>query len=239
MPRKPKAQTEDEAIGGFPEHGDPAPDDAPPPRPEPDEEPEDEPEPEGEPETEVAQLKAQLAAIQEKHDREIAELRRATPPVERKEKKDEPPETDWDNLLFTKPKDAVAQIKKEAKEEVQREMRAEYQKDQGTRKFWADFYTSNPDLKQDDDLVQLVLAGSMSELANIPVTQAIKKLGDLTRERILRYAGGKPRGGRKAMSEGNSPPRARTPARETAEVTSLSDIIRVRRDRRHRKASAA
>lgn len=239
MPRRRKADpAEDPNMGGFPKDGDPAPDDTPPnpePEPEEDEPEEDLPDP---PVDEVAELKKQVASMQERHDKEIAELRRAQPPAEPKPQGNTPPETDWDNLLFTKPKDAVAQIKKEAKEEVQREMRAEYQKDQGTRKFWADFYTANPDLKEDGDLVELVLAGQMSQLANIPVNQAIKKLGDLTRERILRYAGGKPRGGRRAMAEGSNPPRARAPATEEAEVTSLMDIIRARKDRR-RKASAA
>lgn len=237
MPRKPKAQTppDEELVGGFPKDGEAPNMEETPPGPDPDEEEEEEPDP---PVDEVATLKQQVADMQAKHDREMAELRRAQPPPEPKPPKDGPPETDWDNLLFTKPKEAVAQIKREAKEEVQRDMRAEYQRDQGTRKFWADFYTTNPDLKEDGDLVELVLAGQMSQLANIPVSQAIKKLGDLTRERILRYAGGKPRGGKRAMAEGSNPPRAKAPAPEEAEVTSLMDIIRARKDRR-RKASAA
>jgi len=236
MPRKPKDKADADLIGGFPQDGQVVDTDPPEPKPNEDEPDEDE---DDEPVDQVAELQRQMDEMKRTHDKEIAELRRATPPVEPKTKKDEPEPTDWDNLLFTKPKDAVAQIKKEAKEEVQREMRAEYQRDQGTRKFWADFYTSNPDLKDDDDLVQLVLSGSMSELANVPVKQAIKRLGDLTRDRILRYAGGKPRGGKRAMVEGSNPPRQRTREPEVAEVTSLSEIIRARKERRHKKASAA
>lgn len=234
MPRKPKAQEPpaEELIGGFPADGEAPNMDETPPDPEDEEEEEEDP-----PVDEVAELRRQMEAQQAKHDKEMAELRRAQPPAEPKIR-EEPKKTDWDNLMFTKPAEAVDQIKKEAKDELREEMRAEYNRDQGTRKFWADFYTANPDLKEDDDLVQLVLSGQMSQLANIPVSQAIKKLGDLTRERILRYAGGKPRGGKRAMAEGSNPPRARAPAQEEAEVTSLMDIIRARKDRR-RKASAA
>lgn len=186
----------------------------------------------------LAELTTRMETMQRTHAEEMAALRRTIPPVEAKKPADpELKKTNWNDLLFTDPEKAVAQIKAEAVKEAEDKMTASYQKDQGTKKFWDGFYDTNKDLKDDHDLVELTLNSNLSALANIPVADAMKKLADLTRERMLRYSGGvKPRG-KKAFAEGSGTPSRKAAEEEHPDVTSLSEIIRARRLRR--RASAA
>lgn len=230
---------------GFPESGDEFPMEDEPPKPKPQEDPvdpdeeEDDEIEEHEPSSEptVAELQRQIQEQNAKHERDLAELRRNQVPATPKEPKAEPPKTDWKNYLFTNPEEAVAQIKKEAKDETAAEMRSQYERDQGQQRFWEGFYDKHKDLKDDDDLVKLTLNSNLATLANIPVADAMKKLADLTRERILRYSGGARPKGRKAFAEGSGVPSARRAAPVEAEVTSLADVIRARR--KNRRATAA
>lgn len=227
-PRKPKEQTE-----GFPKQGDVMPDPPAPPQGDPGDE--DEPEVEEEEDDEPPEPKAKaddpaVAALKA----EVADLRRQIPPAQPKQvaappKEEEP---DWDNLIFTKPKEAVKLIKEAAIKQAKAEMAAEYNKDQGTKQFWAEFNAAHPDLKDDRDLVEMTLNSNLDTLANIPVPKAIEMLADLTRDRILRYSGGVKPKGKKAMAEGSGGPTPKPPAKPTAEVTSLSDIIKARRNKR-------
>ena len=235
MARRPRS---DPGAGGFPEHGEELPTEDPPigggdPGDEDDNPPELEPKPDP-----VAELRAEMTRMQLTHAEEMATLRRTIPPIEPKPAPVPEQGPDYKNLLFTDPAEAVRLIKAEAVKEARDAMTAAYMKDQGTRKFWDGFYDKHKDLKDDHDLVELVLNSSLSSLANIPVAQAMEKLADLTRDRILRYSGGVKQKGKKTFSEGNSPPRARGEPSAEAEVTSLGDIIKARRQRRS-KATAA
>ena len=109
----------------------------------------------------------------------------APQPKPKKEKRD------WEKLMFENTEEGVETLRKDIKEEVTAELRAEYSKVNGEKEFWQDFYTANDDLKKekDDDLVRAVLNKNMAVLGDLPVSEAIKKLGDLTRERILAYTG--------------------------------------------------
>jgi hypothetical protein len=237
MARKPKAQTppkEDEHEGGFPQHGDPAPmdpvdgdeggDDD-------EEEDEGEPEPKGETaDQKVARLEA-----------EMADLRRRIPPTEVKAppppKEDEEP--DWDKMLYDNPKEAMRLHGERVAARVKADLTRDYQKEQGTKVFWDKFYDKNKDLKQDQDLVETTLKSNLNDLANIPVEDAMKKLADLTRDRIMRYAGGKPKGGgKKAVAEGSSPPSAPRATPEPDAPSSLSDIIKARARKRRGQVAA-
>lgn len=234
MARRPKAQTppvEDE-LHGFPQHGDPAPSDGE----ELDNEggndtEEDDPPSGGETaEQKVARLEA-----------EMADLRRRIPPSEPKQQQPPPQddEPDWDKLLYDNPKEAMRLHGQRVADKVKQELTATYQREQGQKVFWDRFYEKNKDLKDDRDLVETTLKSNLNDLANIPVDDAMKKLADLTRDRILRYAGGKPKaGGKKAVAEGAaapSPPRA-TPEPEAP--SSLSDIIKARARKRRGQVAA-
>jgi hypothetical protein len=233
MARRPKKNQ-----GGFPEDGDELPVDPPenedtPPeeeqQEEEDEEQEDKPDP-------LKDMQRQMDQMKTDHAKEMADLRRNIGPAAPKEPKEEKPKTSYKDLIFTDPDKAVEQIQNEAVEKATALLRGQYERDQGTQKFWAGFYEKHKDLKDDKDLVELTLNSNLPSLANIPVDDAMKKLADLTRERIIRYSGGTKRNGKKAVVEGNSPPSERRPPAIGAEVTSLGDVIRARRRKR---ASAA
>lgn len=185
-----------------------------------------------------AELEAQRA--------ELAAMRAQTKPAPAPAKKTEPepePEPDWEDLLYKNPKEFVKQHGQRVREEVTRELRGEYQAVRGEEAFWNRFYVEHKDLAEDDDLVRATLARHQADLGDLPVEIAAKRLADLTRERILRYAGGgKPQTQRKkAVAEGANPPKSERKVEEEPKVVTLSQLIRDRKARRAAggKATAA
>lgn len=229
-----EADPPDPVMTGFPQDGDIHGEiEGDPPEPGPDPEPTS-PDP-------LADIKTQMADLKRSND----ELRRLIPPAQAKPVTataiEDDPEPDWDKLLFADPKQALKLHGERVAKQVSKDLRAEYQKDRGTSEFWNRFYAANPDLRVDNDLVETTLNSNLHNLANIPVEDAYVKLAELTRERILRYAGGAAKERRpKARAEGaggrSSPPPA-PPAPDNT-VTRLSDVLRTRRQSR-RKAGAA
>lgn len=227
LPRERPEDEDDDAVGGFPEDGDPLElgnegDETPPAA---RKKEEDDP---------LAGLQRQIEALQ----RDNESLKRQLPPATAKPvvetKKDE---TDWNNLLFTDPAGAVAKIKQEAKEEATRELTQNYNKAESSKAFWRKFYAKNKDLRGDHDLVEVTLNSNLSTLANVEVDTAMERLADLTRQRILRYTGSASSNrGKKARAEGSEPPTPKKQEEEVDEPVRLSDIIKARRAKR---ASAA
>lgn len=235
----PEEQEEQEVMGGHPaeggnpmgnsrpqgDQGDPGDED-------------DTPEPQAPVDPAIA-----LATLQGKFDaqqREIDHLRRTASPITVKEPAapKPTPKTDWEKLLFEDPEKAVQLIKEQTREEVSLQLRAEYQRERNTQLFWDQFYELNKDLKQDHDMVQGLLNANFNELSNIPIADAYEKLADLTRTRILRYAGMKPnKGGKKVQVEGAEPPSPPKPVVEEDKVVTLSDIIRSRAAKRRSSAA--
>jgi len=163
--------------------------------------------------------------------KEMDALKRAMPPaVPKTTTAVATADPDWDNLLFNNPKEAMKLHAKMVREEVTKELRADYQRDQGTKAFWDKFYAKNKDLKDDHDLVEVTLNTHLPDLANIPTDDAMEKLSELTRERILRYAGASNRKGKgtKAKVEGAEPPLLTKPKPTGAQITTLSDLIKAR-----------
>lgn len=232
MARKPKAQqSSQEAQDGFPQHGDPAPIDGESAVVE-DEDTEDGDE--GPPAETAEEKVARLEA-------EMADLRRRIPPSEPKpapQPKAEDDEPDWDKLLYDNPKEAMRLHGERVASRVKQELTAQYQRENGQKLFWEKFYDKNKDLKDDTDLVEVTLKANLNDLANIPVEDAMKKLADLTRDRIMRYAGGKPKGGKKAMAEGAAPPMPPKASPEPEAPSSLSDIIKARARKRRGQVAA-
>lgn len=165
--------------------------------------------------------------------------RNASPEPEKK--KEGPVERDWEQLIFEDTKNAIKLLRQDIRAEITSELRGEYQRDTSDRQFWSDFYAANEDLKTDDDLVKATLGKNMASLANLPVSEASKKLADLTRERILRYKGGEvdKKNLKKAKTEGAAAPGGRKPAPEAPKILSLGDVIRARRAARSKKAVTA
>ena len=235
MPRVKTTEEQDaEVMGGFPQDGDEL-------STEDNElEPVDPPEPD--PPDPLADVNRRLDAL----TRENEQLKRQIPPATPKPiTPDEEPVIDWDKELFADPKGTLKKFGDHIEKKVEKKLRAEYQQDRGTTQFWDSFYAENPEIKRqhDHDLVELTLNSNLSTLANMPVDQARAKLAELTRERILRYAGGaaRTRNKRPQTESGAGQPSARKPAKEPQEanVTSIGGIIRARSERRRSKLGAA
>jgi hypothetical protein len=185
--------------------------------------------------------RAEAKAIQREMDalkQTNAALIRQAPPREPEPDEDED-ETDWDTIIFSNPKEAVRMIKEQTRKEVSRELRGEYQKDQGEKEFWADFNKSHPDLKEDRDLVEIELSKNMKKLDDMPVKKAMDELADLTRKRIMRYSGGKARTKSRAIAEGAGAPSARKAPQEKKRATTLSDVLRARAETRRKAQTTA
>lgn len=152
-----------------------------------------------------------------------------------------PEEINWDDLLFTNPKEAMRLHGEQIRRDVKAELQGEYQKDQGEKAFWTDFYAKNKDLQTDKDLVQFMLSKSMAELGDMPVEKAMDRLADLTRQTILGYGnrhGGEKRRSR-AVVEGANPPASRAAPTPADRPTTLSDILKARKAARRKGATAA
>jgi uncharacterized protein YecA (UPF0149 family) len=174
-------------------------------------------------------------------------MRRAIPPAEPTTQPqaadgiDEMTDEEFDALLFSEPRKALAMNN----EKLKRDLRNEYTTEQGTTKFWDQFYAANADLKEDDDLVQSTLQKNMAELANMPVDKAKSRLAELTRDRILGFMKKTRDGGnrKRAVAEGANPPTVpQSAGNEDADeqpTETLGSLLRARRARRAGRAQAA
>ncbi len=80
-----------------------------------------------------------------------------------------------------------AQAASMLEEHIMKRARAEYQQATGIEAFWRDFYTSHDDLDRGTDhwVVKAVAQEKWNEVADLPADQAIKKIGDYVRGRLL------------------------------------------------------
>lgn len=184
-------------------------------------------------ETRLARLEGENAALR-------AGLSRPAP--EKTPTKEPEPEPDWEKLMYDDPKGFVNRVKADVRKEITADLGGQYQKDIGEREFWGEFYSEHEDLKEDKDMVRMVLANNLKDLGDLPVSQAKKRLADLTRERIMRYTGDRKKDdvdkSKKVRVEGAGGPKAPVKTEEDSKVVTLSDIIRARRAKRNKAATA-
>lgn len=184
----------------------------------------------------LARIEREMELLRREND----DLRRRVPPANAREPEPEDEEPDWDELIFKSPKDAMRLVEERAVRKAETKLRQEYQQDQGTTQFWNDFYAAHRDLKDDDDIVQMVLSANLAKLGGMPVSDAMDELADLTRKRIMAYSNRKGRKpGDRTTVEGASAPSHRRSTPESPKVVTLSDIIKNRRAGRRKAASAA
>lgn len=187
----------------------------------------------------VAELRAQNEALQA----QLADLSNRMPPPRHAEPeinpKDPFDDVDWDQELFNNPKGALKKAMELGGQKIAKQLKAEYTQDMNTRSFWSQFYATNPDLAEADDLVRSTLSANMTTLGGQPVPKAIENLGALTRSRIAGYIDKATKNrGKKATVEGsgllpNSRPRQQQ--QEAAPLT-LSALMKGRRAKRARAA---
>jgi hypothetical protein len=238
MARKPKT-VHPSLLGGNPEHGDEWKEDLP--LDATNEELDDDDDDGGDPHYATPNredlLQEQINALKQQN----AHLQRMIPPPKSVQNLDEPAEEepDWENLIFSNPKEAVRLIREGAVKETESKLRGEYQRDQSTSKFWSDFNKAHPDLAEDGDLVDLMLQKHLAAIADLPVREAMDRLADLTRKRIMALSGNGSRPKSRAVVEGASPPSSKKPVAEKSRPVTLSDLIKGRRENRRKAASAA
>ena len=138
--------------------------------------------------------------VAEALEAERAAMNKPKEPVEPSRRDDD--EDDIDDLIWTDPKEYRRRIA----EDIKTELRQEYDKDQSEKSFWDGFYSENPELKEDDAIVQAVLNKNMPSLGDLPVAEAKKRLAELTQQQILsiaqRHGGGKRQKNKSATLEG-------------------------------------
>src|SRR5262245_8236870 len=113
---------------------------------------------------------------------ELGQLRAWRRQVESTVQPAKPQEPDINTLWFENPAKAQELIEQRIVERVTRS----YQSDQATKRFFDGFYRANSDLQEDEWVVNTVFQDHFSELADLPISRAQEKLGELTRERILK-----------------------------------------------------
>jgi hypothetical protein len=185
------------------------------------------------PSVSVETLQRDMLAMERRHSEELANLRRQAPPP-----RDVPPPEDLGALLFSEPRKAIQKIREEVGQEIEQKLTRKYQQDQNNLRFWKTFDDQFPDLKNDRDLVELTMNANLSELANIPVEDAMERIAELTRDRIQRYTKSRPQG-RRPYAEGSSPPMPPRQQQEEEKPPSLSELVRRRRASKQGRATVA
>lgn len=237
LTNKGSADEEEDVLIGGPEHGDPWEHAW--------EDPED-PDDLDDPDEEVDgdEVADPVAARLERMERDMLALRsendmlrRSIPPAQPIPAEPEPEDdVDWESMLFTDPAKALALRDERVEKRITKKLRGEYNREQSQARFWDDFYAKNTDLDRgsDHDIVEATLHSNMANLSPMPTDAAIAELGDLTRRRIMQYSKRSDKKRTRRMAEGASPPRPKKAKREPDDnkVTSISDLVRARRNKR-------
>jgi hypothetical protein len=184
----------------------------------------------------VETIQRDMLAMERRHAEELANIRRQNPPP--RDPAPPQPSEDLSALLFSEPQKAIQKIREEVGKEIENKLTQRYVQDQNNIRFWGTFDEKFPDLKSDRDLVEMTMNANISELANIPVEEAMEKIAELTRGRIQRYTKSRPQG-RRPYAEGASPPMPPRQAAEDDKPPSLSEIVRRRRAAKQNRATVA
>tara|TARA_Y100000034_G_scaffold136847_1_gene216351 strand:+ start:962 stop:1783 length:822 start_codon:yes stop_codon:yes gene_type:complete len=162
--------------------------------------------------------------------------------------KQETQEVDYNELLFTDPNEALRIHGENVAQKVYQQVEATYNQDQLTRDFWADFYADNPDLKEEDGLVKMVMSKHWSTLHSMKAQEAKNKLAEYTQSEILRLmnknkSAGKGETNLSTSLEGDTPSSGASvstiPAQQGSQIPpTLGEAIKQRRLMRHRKIAS-
>lgn len=181
--------------------------------------------------------------VAEAYERERASYQQPPPDDEADEGPDDT-QSGLGDLLYTDPEGAVRQITETVRSQVSKELREEYIAERAREIFWQDFYRMNPDLQEDDAIVQAVLNKNLGSIRNLSGDAGRTVLADMTRKEIMKVA--KRHGGTSRKRddsdtlEGSGNRRQQRPRRTTPEETNvrpltMGDALRERRLRRMRQ----
>lgn len=139
------------------------------------------------------------------------------------------PKKDLSKLMFEQPEEFIRELKQEVREELV----SEYRNDQGEKAFWSDFSNKYPDLTHAQTLSRMLLAKHYTELGELKVDEAQKRLADYTVmeiNRLSKRSATPPSPG--SIVEPSSGHRPATPPAAPSAPTKLSDVIRGRQEAR-------
>lgn len=176
-------------------------------------------------------LQSQLAAMQQMIVQNSGQPAQRGPA-----QRSEPASIDYGKAFYDDPNAAVDLIRKQLKEDIERDLTNKYTADTGRRNFWDRFYRAHPDLEDSADLVESTLNSNMNTLGGQSIPKAVEGLAALTRARIAGYVDKASKNrGRKATVEGAGPtlPNSARPNRvQDQQPYSLSASIKARRAKR-------
>ena len=162
--------------------------------------------------------------------------------------KNEAPEVDYNDLLFTDPNEALRIHGEQVAKQVVQRMESTYSQDQTIKEFWSDFYGEHPDLKEEDGLVRMVMNKHWSTLQHMKGKDARDKLAEHTQTEILRLmnknkSAGKGETNLSTSLEGDTPSSGASVSSISAKQESqipptLGEAIKQRRLMRHRKIAS-
>lgn len=134
-----------------------------------------------------------------------------------------------DQLLFTNPERALKHIEDRAESKVNQKL----QVIEETKKFWTDFYTTNPDLRGKEDIVDALVAKNWGAWQTMPLKDFAKVASDTTRSTLkkvgLSSATEVP--SRDAAALSPSGDRVSTPPGERRETTLVDEMKEARAKR--------
>jgi hypothetical protein len=142
-----------------------------------------------------------------------------------------PAEEPLSTMIFTDPDRAIQRLR----QDIMQELENRYRQDQAWREFWTEFDRAHPALAGERALVQAVLQEHFTEVADLPVRQAIARIGELTTQKLVGLAArarGNPE--RTLVEGGGTGPAAKPPKPEEPEPKSLSQLLRERRAVRYK-----
>lgn len=148
--------------------------------------------------------------------------------------------TNYQTLFYTDPDEAVRRIK----DEVTTELRNEYVQDKALDIFWGDFYRENPELREEDTFVRMVLGSRMDELKDLKGKTGRDGLAKVVQGELLRIQN-KAKGGAGKRTEtrdlegalpGAEKPSEPADTTTPSRVASLGDAIKDRNLARRKAA---
>lgn len=180
-------------------------------------------------------IEAQQAEMARQVERTREEIRaEMSPPSEPSNVSDE----DLSEQFWTDPANAVQKIVDKKVSEARQEFEAEQKRTQHQQKFWNDFYSRHPELKEDSDIVEMILDRDYSALKDMEIESAQDELAKRAAKRIGKTLTSGGSGGKKRTTTASGSPtsgRQQAPKKEAEPAEqrkSLSQVLRERRQSR-------
>ena len=187
----------------------------------------------------------QIDAKLSENSRELGELRKLRPPDPNPSPNPDPdPEPQPPNRgadrIFDDPEGYLTEREKAQEDRIVTRMTTAYRRDRQQEDFWTDLYRTNTDLDRETDhtLVRGVMQDNYAEIEHMAPREAIKKIADLTRDKILgmsrRMKAQSPEGqpSRTIMEPSGGPTSSPQPSNDDKRPTTLGGVIKERQAKR-------